>query len=98
MYIHIHVHAHHMYFLLHLVSSEHSTYVSITTLPSPTLTQHTYRVVCHKLGEQKLTFLIGNGPTSNNPMPANETTSIKYVNISFTCTLYNAIICISNYN
>ena len=67
----------HVYFLLHLVSSEHSTYVSITSLPSPTLTQHTYRVVCRKLGEQKLTFLIGNGPTSNNPMPANETTSIK---------------------
>ena len=52
--------------------------VSIRSIPSSSLTQHEYLVVCQKLGEQHLVFTVGNGPTSKNKMPADETIAIKY--------------------
>ena len=61
-----------------LVVAERPQDLTITTSPSPTLSQHTYRVVCRKLGEQQLMFTVGNGPTTKNHIPANETTTIRY--------------------
>ena len=85
------------------MTPERSADVSITPLPSPTLTQHTYRVVCQVLGIQKVTFSVGNGPTSKNPMPANESSSIRSavhdtafqeaVALYFTYTLHCTCIC-----
>ncbi|XP_019850496.1 PREDICTED: nuclear pore membrane glycoprotein 210-like [Amphimedon queenslandica] len=53
--------------------------VSIRSIPSSSLTQHEYLVVCKKLGEQTLVFTVGNGPTSKNKIPADETIAIKYL-------------------
>ena len=61
-----------------LVAAERLQDLTITTSPSPTLSQHTYCVVSRKLGEQQLVFTIGNGPTTQNHIPANETTTIRY--------------------
>ena len=61
-----------------LVAAEHPQDLTITTSPSPTLSQHTYHVVCRKLGQQQLVFTIGNGPTTKNHIPANEATTRRY--------------------
>ena len=69
----------HMHFasLFPVVSTEREGGVSIASLPSPTLTQHTYRVACKTLGYQTLTLSVANGPSARNPVPARETATIE---------------------
>ena len=55
--------------------------ISIAPVPSSSLTQHVYIVLCRILGEQHLVFTAGNDPTSKNKFPADETIAIKYVHV-----------------
>ena len=41
--------------------------------------QHVYRLVCKELGEQTVTLVVGNGPTTKNVFPANDSATVRQV-------------------
>lgn len=60
-----------------LVTAERPDDLVMTPLPSSLLSHHSYRILCRRLGEQKLTIEVGNGRTLKNSFPSNETASIR---------------------